>query len=219
MQKTWLSWSTGKDSAWTLHSLRQTGVEIHGLICTVNQQFDRVAMHAVRSVLLRRQAQALGLELMQIELPWPCSNEQYEQAMESGLNELAGRGVDALAFGDLFLEDVRQYREKLMASTPIKAVFPLWQRQTDQLAWEMIDQGLRAVVTCVDPKQLPAQFVGRQFDAQFLDDLPSTVDPCGENGEFHTYVYDGPMFTQPIEIVIGDKVERDGFHFADIVPR
>jgi len=213
------SWSSGKDSAWALHTLRQAGeVEVVGLLTTMNAEFDRVAMHAVRRALLEAQAEAAGLPLVTIPLPWPCSNEQYEAAMARGLAE-AREGLDftAVAFGDLFLEDVRAYREQRMEGTGLTPLFPLWGRPTPRLAREMVAGGLRAVLTCVDPRHLPLAFAGRTFDAALLDDLPDAVDPCGERGEFHTFAYAGPMFSRPVERELGEVVERDGFVFADVL--
>jgi uncharacterized protein (TIGR00290 family) len=211
-----VSWSSGKDSAWTLHLLRQRDdVDVIGLITTVNQAFDRVAMHSTRAEILSAQAQAAGLPLKKISLPWPCSNEQYELCMGECVRELKNEGVQAVAFGDLFLEDIRAYREKQLAGTGLEPLFPLWQVPTRQLAQEMINAGLRAKLVCVDPKKLGASFAGREFDGQLFRDLPRDVDPCGENGEFHTCVYAGPMFSREIPLQTGEVVERDGFVFTD----
>jgi uncharacterized protein (TIGR00290 family) len=215
-----LSWSSGKDSAWTLHVLRERGeYEIVGLVTTINDEFERVAMHAVRVRLLELQAQAVGLPLWKIGLPHPCSNEQYESAMSEVIARARADAVEAFAFGDLFLEDIRRYRERQLAGTGIAPVFPLWGRPTAQLARDMVASGLRAVVTCVDPRHLDAGFAGREFDASFIDDLPAGADPCGENGEFHTFAYDGPMFQHPVSIAVGERLERDCFVFADAVAR
>ena len=185
--RTLLSWSSGKDSAWALHILRQTSkYEVVGLLTTVNESADRVAMHAVRSELLRAQANALGLQLHRIDIPQPCSNAQYEAAMTAAIARAVADGVTVMAFGDLFLEDIRSYRVEKLAGTGIEPVFPIWGIPTDLLARQMIESGLRARLTCVDPKQLAARFVGREYDASLLDELPATVDPCGERGEFHT---------------------------------
>ena len=217
--KTLLAWSSGKDSAWSLHVLRAAGeVEVVGLLTTINEAADRVAMHAVRSELLRAQAAAAGLPLWPVPIPWPCSNDAYEAAMAAALQRARGEGVEAVAFGDLFLEDIRRYREDRMAPTGLKPLFPLWGRPTAPLAREMIAGGLRARLTCVDPRSLGAGFAGRDFDAALLADLPATVDPCGERGEFHTFAYDGPMFSRPVPIRSGEVVARDGFVFADLVP-
>ena len=217
MKRVALSWSSGKDSAWSLHLLRQDpGIEVVALFTTINQEFDRVAMHAVRRALLELQAEAAGLPLWTIPLPWPCSNEQYEARMRELCDRALGEGVQAMAFGDLFLADIRAYREKQLAGTGLEPIFPVWQIPTHKLADDMIRSGLRAKITCVDPKVLPREFAGREFDAQFLADLPPGIDPCGENGEFHSFVYAGPMFRRPIPVETGDIVERDGFIFADL---
>ena len=219
-RKTLLSWSSGKDSAWALHILRGlSDVEIVGLMTTVNQLHQRVAIHAVRLELLQGQAKALGLPLQIIDLPSPCINSQYEAAMEKFVDESKRRGIECLAFGDLFLADIREYRETQLAGTGITPLFPLWLTPTDRLAKEMISSGLRAVVTCVDPQQLPLSFAGREFNEQFLNDLPNHVDPCGERGEFHTFAYDGPMFEKAVSIEMGAVVERDGFGYADVLSR
>jgi uncharacterized protein (TIGR00290 family) len=216
-QRLLLSWSSGKDSAWALHCLRQRSeYQIAGLLTTLNAAFDRVAMHSTRRALLEAQARAAGLPLYPVPLPWPCTNEHYETAMRSACDAAIAGGIEAIAFGDLFLEDVRRYREERLEGTGLKPVFPVWGLDTRQLAEDMIAGGLRARIVCVDPKKLPAEFAGREFDAQFLRDLPPGVDPCGENGEFHSAVYAGPMFSEPIPIETGEVVERDGFVFADV---
>jgi len=213
-----LAWSSGKDCAWALHVLRQQNqVEVVGLLTTVNADFDRVAMHAVRTELLRAQAKAAGLPLHTVPLPWPCSNEDYEAAMAVAVERLRCNGVSAMAFGDLFLSDVRQYRERKLQGTGIAPLFPLWGLPTQLLAREMIAGGLRARLTCVDPKQLAPTFAGREFNDTLLNDLPAGVDPCGERGEFHSFAYDGPMFEGAIPIRSGAVVDRDGFVFADLV--
>jgi uncharacterized protein (TIGR00290 family) len=213
-----LAWSSGKDSAWALHVLRQRDeVEVVGLLTTLKQAYDRVAMHAVRAELLRAQADAAGLPVTEVLLPWPCSNAEYEAAMGAALAAARSDGVEAVAFGDLFLEDVRRYREERMAGTGLVPLFPLWGEPTGALARTMIEGGLRARLTCVDPRQLASSFVGRDFDAAFLADLPASVDPCGERGEFHSFAYAGPMFRRPLAIRTGDVVERDGFIFADLL--
>ena len=217
--RTLLAWSSGKDSAWALHVLRQRGeVEVVGLLTTLNEAFDRVAMHAVRAELLRAQAAAAELPLTTVPLPWPCSNAQYEAAMGAALAAARGDGITAVAFGDLFLEDVRRYREERMAGTGLEPLFPLWGEPTPALARRMIEGGLRARLTCVDPRQLAPAFAGREFDAALLADLPPSVDPCGERGEFHSFAYAGPMFRAPLSVRGGDVVERDGFVFADLLP-
>jgi uncharacterized protein (TIGR00290 family) len=218
--KALLSWSSGKDSAWALHVLRQQGeVEIVGLLTTVNEHADRVAMHAVRRSLLKVQAEAAGVPLWTVPIPHPCSNEQYEAAMTRAIQRARAEDVDVIAFGDLFLEDVRRYRETRLADTGLRPVFPLWMRPTSDLAREMLRDGLRAILTCVDPAKLPASFAGRVFSPALIPDLPSGVDPCGENGEFHTFAFAGPMFERTVEVHIGEVVERDGFVFADVTPR
>ena len=212
-----LSWSSGKDSAWMLHVLRQRGdLELVGLLTTVNEAFERVAMHAVRRELLTAQADVAGLPLLEIPLPWPCSNEVYERRMSAAVAAARAGGVTYVAFGDLFLEDVRAYRERQMSGTGLTPLFPLWGLDTATLAREMIASGLRARLTTVDPRHLPASFAGREFDMSLVDALPAGVDPCGERGEFHSFCYDGPMFRQPVHIEAGDVVERDGFVFADL---
>ncbi len=216
-RKLLLSWSSGKDSAWALHCLRQRGdYEIAGLLTTLNAAFDRVAMHSTRRALLEEQAAATGLPLRTVPLPWPCSNEQYEAAMRAACHAAVSDGIEAMAFGDLFLEDIRRYREEKLAGTGLSPVFPVWGLDTRHLAEEMITGGLRARIVCVDPKKLPAEFAGRDFDDDLLRDLPPGIDSCGENGEFHTAVYAGPMFRDPIPIESGEVVERDGFVFADV---
>jgi uncharacterized protein (TIGR00290 family) len=214
--RTWLSWSSGKDSAWALHTLRQQGeYEIVGLLTTLNTAFDRVAMHGTRATVLRAQAAAAGLQLIEAPLPWPCSNEQYEAVMGDVCAAAVGDAVQAMAFGDLYLEDVRRYREERLAGTGIAPVFPLWGRDTRELVREMLDGGLRARITCVDPRKLPASFAGRELDAALLAELPADADPCAENGEFHTCAYAGPMFAAPISLAPGAIEEHDGFVFAD----
>lgn len=216
MKQCLLSWSSGKDSAWALHVLRQDpDVELVGLLTTFNEAANRVAMHAVRRELVDRQAAAAGLPLFPVHIPSPCPNEAYEAAMRAAMSDAVDRGVTHVAFGDLFLEDVRRYREARLAPTGIAPLFPLWGRPTDALANEMIAGGLRATITCVDPKQLDRSFVGRQFEATRF---PDGVDPCGERGEFHSCVTAGPMFSSPIATRTGEIVERDGFVFADVLP-
>ncbi len=215
-----LAWSSGKDSAWALHLLRSDpDVEFAGLFTTVNREFDRVAMHAVRRTLLDAQAASIGLPLDTIPIPYPCPNEAYEAAMGAFVEEAKRRGVTHFAFGDLFLEDIRRYREEKLAGTGIGPLFPLWGLPTRALAQEMVVGGLRAYITCVDPKQAPREWAGRLFDAAFVDAVPGGIDPCGERGEFHTFVCDGPMFHHPVEVVAGEIVERDGFVFSDLLPR
>ena len=214
-----LAWSSGKDSAWALHVLRrQPGAEVVGLLTTVNDAHDRVAMHAVRRALLEAQADAVGLPVHVVRIPSPCPNDMYEAAMARTLASLVADGVEAVAFGDLFLEDVRRYREERMAGTGLVPLFPLWGRPTAALAREMIAGGQRATLTCVDPRVLPSVFAGRAFDLDLLRDLPAGVDPCGERGEFHSFAWDGPAFRHPVRVRGGEVVERDGFVFADLLP-
>lgn len=218
MEPILLSWSSGKDSAWALHVLRKQGVKIAGLLTTLNSEFNRVAMHGVRQELLQAQARAAGLALWEVPLPWPCSNEQYEALMSEAMGRARREGIQTVAFGDLFLEDIRAYREQKMAQVGMKCLFPLWGSNTRELAREMIAGGLRAKLVCVDTKQLDARFAGREFDAALLADLPSGVDPCGERGEFHTFAWAGPMFKAPLALKGGETVVRDGFAFADVLP-
>ena len=216
--RTLISWSSGKDSAWTLLRLRDDRrYELSGLVTTVNREFDRVAMHAVRVSLLEAQAEAAGLPLWKVEIPNPCSNAEYEQAMRALIGRAAAEGIEFFAFGDLYLRDIREYRERQLSGTPLRPLFPLWEEPTPMLARDMIAGGLRAKVTCVDPKTLSSSFAGRDFDERFLDDLPPSVDPCGERGEFHTFAWAGPMFRHPIALKTGETVERDGFVFTDLL--
>jgi uncharacterized protein (TIGR00290 family) len=219
MQRAWMSWSSGKDSALALHEVRRSGeVEVTGLLVTMNAAADRVAMHAVRRTLLEAQAAALGLPVHLVQLPWPCPNSEYEQLMCAAIDAALADGATAMVFGDLFLRDIRAYREEQLAGTGLTPLFPLWERPTAELAGHMIDVGIDAVITCVDPNALEASFAGRRFDASFLADLPPGVDPCGENGEFHTFVRNAPGFSRPVAADIGEVVERDGFVFCDVVP-
>lgn len=217
MKSILLSWSSGKDSAWALHTLRQRPeYKVVGLLTTFNQQANRVAMHAVRRELVEAQADAAGIPLWAVELPWPCSNADYETAMRSACDRAVGNGIEAVAFGDLFLEDVRAYRERQMRDSGLHPLFPIWGLPTTELARQMIAAGLRAKLTCVDPKVLDARFAGREFDERLLADLPPAVDPCGERGEFHSFTYAGPMFALPLDISVGETVLRDGFVFTDL---
>ena len=218
--KALLSWSSGKDSAWSLHVLRQsTDIEIVGLVTTFNEAFDRVAMHAVRRELVEAQARAAGLPLWPVMLPWPCTNENYEERMRAVIEKAREEGITLFAFGDLFLEDIRAYRERQLAGTGLTPLFPIWSAPSDtpRLANEMISCGLQAVLTCVDPKHLRADFAGRFFDSSLLADLPPEVDPCGERGEFHTFCFAGPMFARDVPITVGTRIERDGFVFVDLL--
>lgn len=217
--RAWMSWSSGKDSAFALNAVRTGGdVDVVGLLTTVNSTADRVAMHAVRRELLEAQAASLRLPLHVVELPWPCPNEVYEQRMSEAVRTAVDAGVERMVFGDLFLPDIRAYREERLAGTGLSPAFPLWRRPTKLLAQEMGHAGVRAVLTCVDPSQLPPEFAGRWFDAELLEELPDGCDPCGENGEFHTFVVDGPGFSYPLDVTVGEVVERDGFVFADVIP-
>lgn len=214
-----LSWSSGKDSAWALHRLRQDpGIEVVGLFTTLNQAFERVAMHGVRKQLLTEQAECVGLPLHCIDLPWPCSNEEYGRVMSDFIAGVVASGIRHMAFGDLFLEDVRAYRERQLAGTGISPLFPLWGSDTAQLAREMMAAGLRARISCLDPRKLPATLGGHEFDDALLAALPAGVDPCGEKGEFHTLALDGPMFLRPLAIRVGESVLRDDFLFTDLLP-
>ena len=219
--KALLAWSSGKDSAWDLHRLRQAGqVEVVGLVMTFNEAFQRVAMHGVRQELVHAQAQASRLPLWAIPLPWPCTNAIYEECMRGVVERARTEGISVFSFGDLFLEDIRAYRERQLADTGLVPWFPLWGTPADTpaLARAMIEEGLRATLTCVDPKQLHPAFVGREFDAALLASLPAGVDPCGERGEFHTFCHAGPMFDAPLPVRLGETAQRDGFAFADLLP-
>jgi uncharacterized protein (TIGR00290 family) len=203
-----------------LYQLRQDpAVELVGLLTTFNTAADRVAMHAVRRELVQQQAAATGLPLIEVELPWPCSNDDYERVVAQALvRQREQHGVEQVAFGDLYLEDVRAYRERHMAELGVKPIFPLWGSDTATLAREMVAAGLRAYVTCIDPQQLDAAFAGRIFNAAFLDDLPAGADACAESGEFHSFAFAGPMFAADIPVRLGDVLERDGFIYADLLP-
>jgi uncharacterized protein (TIGR00290 family) len=216
-KKALVSWSSGKDSAWTLQVLRRSReYEIVGLLTTINGNFDRVAMHGVRRELVEAQAATAGLPLWNVPLPWPCSNQEYEAAMGAACAKAIEAGVQVVAFGDLFLEEVRQYREDRMRGIGLAPVFPLWKIDTLQLIHDMWAGGLRSRIVCLDPRKLPASFAGRDLDQPVLDEFPAGIDPCGENGEFHTFVYDGPMFAQAIAVQNGVTVPRDGFVFTDL---
>jgi uncharacterized protein (TIGR00290 family) len=220
LKKVLLSWSSGKDSAWTLHLLRrQPDLEVAALVTTFNSAADRVAMHAVRRSLVEAQAQRTGIPLWPVELPWPCSNEEYERRMAAVCKRALEEGIECVAFGDLFLEDIRRYRETQLQGTGLEPLFPMWRMPTRELARDMIQAGVKARITCVDPSKIAKSFAGRDFDGGFIDDLPADADPCGENGEFHTFVYDAPVFSSPIPVQSGEVVERDGFVFADVLSR
>jgi uncharacterized protein (TIGR00290 family) len=213
-----LSWSSGKDSAWTLHVLRQQpDITVVALITTFNSEANRVAMHAVRRALVEAQAERTCLPLWPVELPWPCSNEEYEQRMRSVCQRAVAENVTGIAFGDLFLQDVRDYRVRQLRGSGLTPLFPVWQIPTDRLARDMIAGGVKAKLTCVDPARLAKSFAGRDYDLQLLQNLAPEIDPCGENGEFHTFVYDSPVLSSPVPVRAGEVVERDGFVFADVV--
>jgi uncharacterized protein (TIGR00290 family) len=215
--KALLSWSSGKDSAFSLHlARREAAFDIVGLLTTVTSNYARVSMHGVRESVLEEQAKRAGLPLTKVSIPAPCPNEVYEAAMVAAMNQAKDQGITHVLFGDLYLEDIRSYREANLAKVGMQASFPLWGRNTKELAREMVDSGLRAVLTCVDPRRLPASFAGRIYDHALLRDLPPEVDPCGENGEFHTCVVAGPMLSAPLDVTVGEVVERDGFVFADV---
>ncbi|MCY4159620.1 MAG: adenine nucleotide alpha hydrolase [Bacteroidetes bacterium] len=219
MKKVWLSWSTGKDSAWALYTLKMDSrYEVKGLFTTVTQKFSRVSVHGVRIELLEAQADRLNLPLYKAMLPWPCSNKIYEKVMESAWQAATDYDVECIAFGDLFLEDIRQYRVNILSNTGLEPIFPIWMQPTRELAETMVLSGLQATITCIDPKHLPEDFAGRQFDAEFLESLPPGIDPCGENGEFHTFCHSGPMYPAPIRVMTGEVVKRSGFVYADVIP-
>ena len=212
-----LSWSSGKDSAWALHVLRRDGRgDVAALLTSVNETAGRVSMHGVRLDILRAQADAAGLPLMTVPLPWPCTNAVYEERMGAAVASAAAGGFTHVAFGDLFLEDVRQYREQRLAGSGLAPLFPLWGLPTAALAREMIAGGLRARVATLDPRVMPRQLIGAEFDDALLAALPPTVDPCAERGEFHTCVTAGPMFSAPLSVEPGEAVERDGFLYGDL---
>ncbi|HVB98528.1 MAG TPA: ATP-binding protein [Candidatus Dormibacteraeota bacterium] len=217
--KAWLSWSSGKDSAWALHVVRRQNVlDVVALLTTVNQAFGRVAMHGVREELVDRQAERAGLPLIKVPIPYLCPNETYESAMAAAMERARGEGVTHIVFGDLFLQDIREYRERQLARCSMTPVFPIWGIETGQLAGDMVAGGLEAWLACVDPRKLDRAFAGRKFDSRLLAQLPAGIDPCGEYGEFHTFASAGPMFHSPIPIAVGEVVERDGFLFADLLP-
>ncbi len=214
-----VSWSSGKDSAFALHEVRRAGrLEVVGLLTTVTETYQRVSMHGVREALLEAQARSTGLPLLKVSIPSPCPNEVYEKAMGRAVDQMRSMGVTHMVFGDLFLEDIRAYREERLRGTGIEPVFPLWGRPTPELAREMIDAGLDARIVALDPRKMPREFAGHRFDRALLEQMPASVDPCGERGEFHTCVVDGPMLASPIPVVAGPVVERDGFVFADLIP-
>lgn len=214
-----ISWSSGKDAAWALHVIRQRGeVEVAGLLCSINASFQRISMHGVRRQLLERQARATGLPLEIVELPWPCPNEEYERRMGAACERLRAKGVEAVVFGDIHLADVREYREKQMARAGLTPLFPLWGRDSRLLLEEMLAAGVRARTVCLDPRRLNPAFAGAELSVDWLRSLPEGVDPCGENGEFHTFVTHAPVFAEPVDVSLGEVVERDGFVYADLLP-
>jgi uncharacterized protein (TIGR00290 family) len=221
-RRAWMSWSSGKDSAFALGVARERAdLEITALLTTVTDEYARVAMHGVREELLRAQARAVGLPLVEVRIPSPCTNAVYEASIADALRGAAVDGVDTVVFGDLYLADIRAYREEKLSAIGFRAEFPLWRRDTRELGRDMIASGLRAVLTCVDPRRVPRELAGREFDQTLLDELASLpgVDPCGENGEFHTFAYAGPPLSLPVPIRVGEIVERDGFVFADVLPQ
>jgi len=218
-KRTLLSWSSGKDSAWALYILRQQpDVEVVGLFCTINQEFERVAMHAVRIELVHKQSQNVSLPIRFIPIPNPCSDTEYGIIMKNFIEQAKQERIEYFAFGDLFLEDIRIYRETMLADTGITPIFPLWGMSTKKLSKEMVDSGLRTIITCIDPKHLTSDFAGQEYGVTFLERIPANIDPCGENGEFHSFAFDGPMFKKPVNILIGETVSRDGLIFTDLLP-
>lgn len=219
MEKVLVSWSGGKDSAWMLHLLRkQPEIKVAGLLTTINAAYDRVSIHGTRKVLLEAQASSCNLPLWPVMLPNPCSNADYEKEMRRVICRAKDEGIEGIAFGDLFLEDVRSYRTSRLEGTGIAPLFPLWRLSTHELPRQMLSEGLSAIIVTADPRRLSPSFVGREYDLNFLAELPPTVDPCGENGEFHTYVYAGPMFSTPIHVILGETVEKEGYFYQDLLP-
>jgi len=211
-------WSGGKDSAMALRALLlQKNVRVAGLLTTVTEGLERVSMHGVRRELLRRQAISIGLQLQEVRIPPQCVNPIYEARMEATMLAAYERGIRKIAFGDIFLEDLRTYREKNLARAGMEAIFPIWKCDTKELAREFVRLGFRARAVCIDPRILPRSFAGRELDESFFGDLPNSADPCGENGEFHTFVYDGPIFKHPVKCKTGEVVERDSFVFCDLL--
>ena len=218
-KKTLISWSSGKDSAWALHVLRQDpSIEIVGLFCTVNKVFDRVTMHGVRSELLKQQAASAGLPLDIIEIPYPCNNDEYVAIMKAFIITAKEKGVECFAFGDLFLEHIRAYREALLQGTGIAPLFPIWGVSTKTLSRQMVSNGLKAVITCINADQFSQEYAGREYNESFLEDILEGIDPCGENGEFHSFAFDGPMFQYPIKVILGETVHRGAAYFTDLLP-
>ncbi len=218
MKKVLLSWSSGKDSAWALYILQQMQeIELVGLFSTYNQEFNRIAMHSTRLELVKMQAKNTGLPIDLIPIPFPCSNEDYERIMGDFIEGVKEKGITHIAFGDLFLEDIRQYRIDKLAGTGIEPIFPIWGIPTHELSSKMLASGLRAQITCIDPKQIPEEFAGLEYNLDYIERLPESVDPCGENGEFHSFAFAGPMFKEPIPIEVGETITRDGFIFTDVM--
>ena len=213
-----LSWSGGKESAMALYELRRARSEVVALLTTITKGYDRISMHGVRRALLEKQAKSLGLPLHEVFIPQKCSNEEYEAEMGKAMAHFQDKGISSVVFGDVLLEDVRRYRERNLARLGMRGIFPLWGMDTAELARKFIALGFRAIVVCVDSKMLSGSFVGREFDEVFLSDLPSQVDPCGENGEFHTFVFDGPIFKRRVPFRVGKVVLRDSFYFCDLLP-
>ncbi len=218
--KVLVSWSGGKDSAFALYEFaRANGYEISALLTTVTAGYDRISMHGVRRALLVSQAESLGYPLVKLLIPQQCTDDEYEQLMRTALQKYNNLGISGVVFGDLFLEDVRNYREEILETIGMKGFFPIWGMDTGELARAFIDRGFRAIVVCVDTEVLDSEYVGREYDRKFLTDLPTSTDPCGENGEFHTFVYDGPLFSWSIKLKRGEKVLREGrFYYCDLVP-
>ncbi len=220
--KAWMAWSTGKDSAWALHTALtrdRDEVEVTGLLATVTDPYERVSMHGVREELLLAQAEAVGLPVHTVRIPAECTDDLYREKMRAAMLEAKADGVTEIVFGDLFLEGIREYREKHLAEVGMTARFPLWGRDTRELAGEMIAGGLKAYVTCLDPRVTPRELAGHAFDQELLSAFPETIDPCAERGEFHTFVWSAPPFSRPLDVELGETVERGGFVFTDVVPR
>ena len=214
-----VSWSGGKDSCMALYEIRKNSAyDVAGLLTTITRDYDRISIHGVRRTLLERQAESLGIPLRQVQISKAASNEEYESRMKEALLDYRGQGIDSVVFGDLFLQDIKEYRDHLLAGLSMRAIYPIWQKDTSRLIRDFIESGFKAVVTCVDPKALDGSFAGRMIDEKFLEDLPESVDPCGENGEFHSFVFDGPIFRGPVNLIAGEAAERDGFCFCDFSP-